>query len=296
MTIAIAGGTGRVGSGVTRQLLDRGERVRVLTRDVGQAAARLGQEDGLELAGIDFDDPRDLAEKLRGSDRVFIALGTAPTQVDNETALIDAAVAAGVPYLVEVSVEGVETDSANVILGIHRAIEDRLSSAGIPCTVIRPTTYIDAIVAIAAGFIPRDAWGGNTAGGRAAFVDIRDVAEVAAAVLAEGPNAHAGRKYVVSGPEALSMEQVAELFSAALGHLVRFHQRGEDENKAFLSAFGLPEARVDVLLALDQLTRDNSYASVSSDTATILGRPARPASLFINENAPSLLPSLASWS
>jgi uncharacterized protein YbjT (DUF2867 family) len=110
-------------------------------------------------------------------------------------------------------------------------------------------------------------------------------------VLAEGPDAHAGRAYVVSGPEALAMEQVADLFSAALGHVVRFHQRGEDENRAFLSAFGLPEARVNVLLALDQLTRDNFYAAVSSDIRTVLGRAARPASVFISENAPSLLPS-----
>jgi NAD(P)H dehydrogenase (quinone) len=293
MTIAIAGGTGRVGSGVTRQLLGRGERVRVLTRDVGRAAARFGRETGLEFASIDFADPGDLVGKLRGSDRLFIGLGTSPTQVDDEVALIDAAVAAGVPYLVEVSVEGAQTDSANVILGIHRAIEKHLDAAGIPHTVIRPTTFLDAITAIASGFIPKDAWGGHTAGGQAAFVDIRDVAEVAAAVLVAGPEAHAGRAYVVSGPEALSMEQVAELFSAALGRAVRFHQRGEDENRAFLSAFGLPAARVDVLLALDQLTRDNLYATVSPDTETILGRPARPARLFISENAPSLLSALA---
>ena len=293
MTIVIAGGTGRVGSGVTRQLLDRGEHVRVLTRDAGKAAARLGQERGLELVGIDFENPGDIAGKLRGSDRVFIGLGTTPTQVDNEVALIDAATAAGVPYLVKVSCEGVETDSANVILGIHRAIEKHLGTAGIPHTVIRPTTFTDAIAAIAAGFIPKDAWGGNTAGGKGAFVDIRDVAEVAAAVLTEGPDAHAGRKYVVSGPEALSMKQVAELFSVALGQVVRFHQRGEDENRAFLYEFGLPEARVNVMLAVDQLTRENLVATVSSDTETILGRAARPASMFISENAPGLRPALA---
>jgi NAD(P)H dehydrogenase (quinone) len=293
MTIVIAGGTGRVGSGVTRQLLDRGERVRVLTRDVDQAAARLGRQAALELVGIDFGNPDDLAGKLRGGDALFIGLGTAPTQVDNEVALIDAAVAAEVPYLVEVSVEGVESDSANAILRIHRAIEKHLGTAAIEHTVIRPATFIDAIAAIAAGFIPTDAWGGNTAGGRAAFVDTRDVAEVAAAVLTDGPDVHAGRKYVVSGPEALSMEQVAELFSAALGHVIQFHQRGEEENRAFLSEFGLPEARVNVLLALDQLTRENFYATVSPDTETLLGRAARPDTLFISENAPSLLPNLA---
>jgi uncharacterized protein YbjT (DUF2867 family) len=292
MTIAIAGGTGRVGSGATRQLLSRGEHVRVLPRDADRAAARLGEERGLEFASIDFGNPGDIAGKLRGSDRLFIGLGTTPTQVDNEGTLIDAAAAAGVPYIVKVSVAGAETDSANVILGIHRAIEKHLATAGIPHTVIRPTTFTDAIAAIAAGFIPKDAWGGNTAGGKAAFTDIRDVAEVAATVLAEGPGAHAGRKYDVSGPEALSMEQVAELFSAALGRVVRFHQRGEDENRAFLSEFGLPEARVNVLLALDQLTRDNLYATVSPDTGAILGRAARPASEFIGENALRLVPAL----
>jgi uncharacterized protein YbjT (DUF2867 family) len=245
MPIVIAGGTGRVGSGVTHQLLDRGERVRVLTRDVDLAAARLGREAALELVSIDYGNPV------------------------------------------------VESDSANAILRTHRAIEKHLGTAAIEHTVIRPATFIDAIAAIAAGFIPTDAWGGNTAGGRAAFVDIRDVAELAAAVLTDGPDVHAGRKYVVSGPEALSMEQVAGLFSAALGHVIQFHQRGEEESRAFLSEFGLPEARVNVLLALDQLTRENFYATVSPDTETLLGRAARPDTLFISENAPSLLPNLA---
>jgi uncharacterized protein YbjT (DUF2867 family) len=114
---------------------DRGEHVRVLTRDAVQAASLFGSERGLELVDIDFGSPGEIAGKLRGSDRVFIGLGTTPTQVGNEMALIDAA------------------------------------AAGIQHTVIRPTTFIDAIAAIAAGLIPKDAWGGHTAGGKGAFVD-----------------------------------------------------------------------------------------------------------------------------
>jgi hypothetical protein len=45
-------------------------------------------------------------------------------------------------------------------------------------------------------------------------------------------------------------------------------------------------------VALNRLRRDNLYATVSPDTEAILGRAARPASEFIGENAPRLVPAL----
>src|ERR1700759_5448574 len=95
MKFVIAGGTGTVGSKLTRNLLAQGRPVRVLTRDTARAAQRLGPHDGLELFGIDLTQPGELAEAFDEGDRVYLGLGGSPTQVRDENALIDAAAAAG---------------------------------------------------------------------------------------------------------------------------------------------------------------------------------------------------------
>jgi NAD(P)-dependent dehydrogenase (short-subunit alcohol dehydrogenase family) len=122
MTFVIAGGTGTVGSKVTRQLLAQGQQVRVLTRDAGRAAERLGRPDGLELFQIDFSDPSQLAGGFQAGDRVYVGLGGSMTQVQDENALIDAAAKAGAEYLVRLSCNGVDTSTKNVILDGHRAV------------------------------------------------------------------------------------------------------------------------------------------------------------------------------
>jgi uncharacterized protein YbjT (DUF2867 family) len=121
MTFVIAGGTGTVGSKVTRQLLAQGQQVRVLTRDAGRAAERLGRPDGLELFQIDFSDPSQLAGGFQAGDRVYVGLGGSMTQVQDENALIDAAARAGAEYLVRLSCNGVDTSTKNVILDGHHA-------------------------------------------------------------------------------------------------------------------------------------------------------------------------------
>ena len=157
MTFVIAGGTGTVGSKVTRQLLAQGQQARVLTRDARRAAERLGRPDGLELFQIDFSDPPSLAGGFQAGDRVYVGLGGSMTQVQDESALIDAAAKAGAEYLVRLSCNGVDTSTRNVILDGHRAVEGHLAGAGIASTLVRPSTFIDAIVRIASQFIPQDA-------------------------------------------------------------------------------------------------------------------------------------------
>ncbi|MFF3753933.1 NmrA family NAD(P)-binding protein [Streptomyces sp. NPDC002018] len=289
MSFVVAGGTGTVGSKITRELLGQGHQVRVLTRDAERAAERLGHQDGLEFFQIDLTDPGRLVGGFGKGDRVFVGLGGSPTQVQDENALIDAAASAEVEYLVKLSCEGVDTGTENLILDVHRAVEGHLADSGIPSTLVRPSTFIDTIVSIASQFIPQDAWGGNSADGVCTFVDTRDVAEVFASLLRQGPEAHAGRAYTLTGPDAVSMSQVAELISTAVSREVRHHERAESENESFLTGLGLPPLQVAVLLGLDQFTREGIMSQVHGDTHVLLGKPARPAAAFINETVAELL-------
>src|SRR6202165_153078 len=115
--ITVAGGTGLVGKPLTQALVREGEQVRVLTRDPKAARAAFGNAK-VEIVGVDFDDAATLRAGFTGSDKAFMSYGTSERQVRDEIALIDAAIGAEVPYLVNLSVGGAggpHVDSSNVL-------------------------------------------------------------------------------------------------------------------------------------------------------------------------------------
>ena len=189
--ITLAGGTGLVGKTLTQALVRDGEQVRVLTRDPKAARAAFGDAK-LEIVGVDFDDTATLRTGFTGSDKAFMSYGTSDRQVRDEIALIDAAIGAEVPYLVNLSVGGAGgTHPANVVQW-HTEIDAYLAGTGVASTVVRPTTFTDTMLKLASNSVSSGAWGGLGGAGRVALIDTRDVAEVFAVILTEGPQRHAG--------------------------------------------------------------------------------------------------------
>src|ERR1700738_3019325 len=129
--IAIAGATGRVGFALTNLVLSDPVDIVALTRRPEQA--RLPQ--GVNVVAVDFAKPRTLDDALRGADRLFIAHGTSPEQVNNEIALIDSAVAVGVRHIVKLSAMGPATRL--IPCAWHTEIEAHLAPQPVASTVIR---------------------------------------------------------------------------------------------------------------------------------------------------------------
>ena len=281
--ITLAGGTGLVGKTLTQALVRDGERVRVLTRDP-KVAATAFNDAKLEIVGVDFDDAATLRSAFTGSDKAYLSYGTTDRQVRDEIALIDAAIDADVPYLVNLSVGGAGgTHPANVVRW-HSEIDAYLASAGVASTVVRPTTFTDSMLKIAANFVRLGAWGGIGGTGRVALIDTRDVAEVFAVILTDDPQRHAGKTYDISGPAAVTMDDVAAYLSAALGTRVEYHARTEAQQRTVLESTGLPALMVDVLVGVDDITRDNVYAVPSPTVYDLTGHAPRSVHDWVNEH------------
>src|SRR5258705_3314152 len=282
--ITLAGGTGLVGKTLTRALVRDGEQVRVLTRNPEAAATAFGDAK-LEIVGVDFDDAATLRSGFTGSDKAYLSYGTTDRQVRDEIALIDAAIGAEVPYLVNLSVGGAGgTHPANVVRW-HTEIDAYLADAGVAATVVRPTTLTDTILNIASTFLRSGGWGGLGGAGRVALIDIRDVAEVFAVILTEGPERHAGRIYDISGPVAVTMDELAGCLSAALGAHVEYHARTEAQQRAVLESAGLPGLLVDVLIGVDAITRDNVYAVPSPTVFDLTGHAPLSVKEWVDEHS-----------
>jgi uncharacterized protein YbjT (DUF2867 family) len=137
MDVLVAGATGRLGGPLADRLIDRGHRVRALTRDPGSAtAARLRRRGALVVAG-DLDDPPSLRRAAAGADAVFVLStphhGTGPAAETRQAiALADAAVATGAGYLVYASAAGAHQARSVPMLDSKRHADIGQLRAGYP--------------------------------------------------------------------------------------------------------------------------------------------------------------------
>ena len=198
----------------------------------------------MELAVGDFADRGSLDRALRGVDRLFLACGNVPAQVEHECAVIDAAQAAGVGRVVKLSGPRPSLDSPVPFERWHAEIERHLVRSAVPYVLLRPSTYMTNLVMLHADAVR--ATGRLLAplgAAEIAFVDPRDVAAAAAATLAG--DGHEGAAFALTGPEALTYRRIAQALSAATGRPIEYVDVPEDAARQGMAQAGLPAPMVD---------------------------------------------------
>jgi len=272
--IAVTGATGRIGREVVRLLAGRGLAVRALVRDPGRGREVLGGSAAL-VAG-DLRDPAALDRLLRGAERLFLV----SSNPGLETGAVEAAARAGVAHVVKSSALGFGSDPP----AGHRAVEQRIEATGIAWTHLRPNAFMDTLAEYLPQILDEEGTFRLPAGeGATAWVDTRDIAAVAAAVLTEG--GHEFRAYAITGPQALTMGEVADLVADASGRPVRYVDAPPAEAREQLLARGLPGGFAEFLVAHYASVRAGGFALVSGAVKEITGRPARDLRAFLDEHA-----------
>ena len=235
--IFVTGSTGNVGSPVISCLRDRRARFRIGARKPD----RIRPQDDCQVVPFDFLEPSTFRSAVRGCDAVFLL--RPPAVSDMRTTLnpfLDVARDEGVRQVVFVSVAG----AANNPLVPHHAVEQHLLRGPEGWTIVRPgffaqnlgDAYRVDIVHDKRLFVPAGA-------GRAAFVDVRDVAEVAVDALTS-PGSHRAQAYTLTGPEALSFSEAAEILSTELSQTILYHPASIPAYCSHLRRRGLPFRQV----------------------------------------------------
>ena len=217
MKYLVIGGTGNVGSQVVRELLARGQQVRVLTRHPGKAAA-LGS--GIEIAKGDLLDPQTLNSLYDGVDGAFLVSSVSPTESQEGLMAVTAARVAKLKRIVYLSVQHADRAIHLPHFGSKFGIEAAIKQSGIPFTILRPSNfhqndYYFRDVLQQYGVYPQPL--GSVGVSR---VDVRDIAEIAALTLTQP--GHDGRTYDLVGPRALKGPETAELWGKALGRPIAY--------------------------------------------------------------------------
>ena len=261
------GATGGLGAGVARELVARGVAVRAMTR---RADAPL--PDGVDaVAHADLRDPRSLADACAGVERMFLVSSPTPDQVTLETNALVAAERAGVADIVKISnipIEGLDSG----LHGNHRAVERRLAESTVTATVLQPT-FFASVLARQVDLLRKGKFVMPTGAGRIAWIDPRDVASVAAAVLAD-PEPAAG-SLVLTGPEALDAADVAARISAVTGLEIVLRQPSIATWQAGLLASGMDPWLVESTVHLYEAVARGALASVSPEVERVVGRSPR---------------------
>ncbi|MDH2427484.1 NAD(P)H-binding protein [Sphaerisporangium sp. TRM90804] len=266
--ILVTGATGNVGRHVVSQLLDAGAAVRALTRD--PASARL--PGGAEVVRGDLGDPGSLDAALEGVASVFLVWPT--LSADRAAPAVVEAIAKRAGHVVYVSANGTSADQEGVpgsILGSHAFLERLIEESGARWTLLRPSGFATNTLLWA----PRIRATGVVRGahGKAArsLIHERDIAAVGVRALTE--DGHAGLRYVLTGPETVTMAEQVTLIGEAVGRPARWEELTRREAHREMVAEGWPASTAEEVLDA-HAAMAASPEPVTSTVRDVLGRPA----------------------
>jgi uncharacterized protein YbjT (DUF2867 family) len=282
MTVLVIGPTGTVGNHLLPLLAERQTPVRALVHANGGAASRLR---GVEVATGDLTDPATLVKAMTGVQRVYLLTPPAPTDlhVQMERNALDAAAKTGVAHLVKQSVHLAAPDAPVGIMRSHFRCEELLRASGLPFTILRPNSFMQNLLTLAPAILQAGALAAPARGVRLSLIDARDVAAAAAAVLTQP--GHKGATYQLTGPQALSFQELASQLSKAIGAPIAYAELPVEQARARMRAAGMPEFLLQQAIAHFDYWRTGVGAEVTSHLGDLIGRPPRRFAAFAHDHA-----------
>jgi NAD(P)H dehydrogenase (quinone) len=276
MKILVTGASGQLGRMVAIQLLEQdsvGEVILVTRRP--HALADLAER-GADVRHGDFDDPDSLPEAFAGADRMLlISTNNIGDRTPQHRAAIAGAVAAGVGQVVYTSlINPVQGHPTGDVAGEHRETEDLLFGSGLGWTVLRFGAFADLQVPLGAIAVEYGKLVSNAGDGKIAPISRHDCAAAAVAVLTS--DGHEGKIYDVTGPEALTQSEIAELVSEVSGRPVEVMPIGDRRLSWALKRLGAPKAVARAIVDLGVATRENYFDVVDPAFESLTGRRPLP--------------------
>lgn len=277
--ILVTGATGNVASALVPTLLQAGEQVRALVHDENKAAGL--REQGAEVVLADLDKPETLGAALEGVDQIYFLTGNGPNGGQQGLNLVDAITRSGSkPYIVRHSMFG---DPRSRIATHHQQIEAALEKSGLPVAKVQPTFFMQNTLGGAEAVASTGQLYFAMNDAKLAMIDIRDIAESAAVVLAS--DEHVGKGYVLTGPEAVSFHDLARALSTALGKTVEYVNVPNEGLIQSMTQMGMPEWTALGYAELMDGFKEGFAKDATDNVERLTGHPARSIEDFARDFA-----------
>ncbi len=274
----VIGGTGTVGGQVVRELLARGEQVRVLTRSTARIAVLPSGADG--VVG-DLTEPESLDRAFDGIETLFLATPLSPTETDEGLTAVAAAQAAGVRRIVYMTVHRLLDGWHIPHFRSKFPVIEAIRRSGLEFTLLEPNNFYQNDLSMAEAIVKAGVYPQPLGSIGLHRVDVRDIAEAAVnALLQPG---HAGEIYPLAGPDRLTGPGTAEIYGRLLGREVRYGGDDLDAWAAQVKAL-MPDWMVADLVEMYGHFQDSGLLASDREierTAAILGHPPRSFESFV---------------
>jgi uncharacterized protein YbjT (DUF2867 family) len=224
-TVLVTGATGQQGGAVAARMLEKGWKLRALTRNLESAAAKKLSRQGVEVLKGDLEDPASIEAAVRGVYGVFSVqdhAAGAQREIQQGKNLADAALKAGVTHFVYNSVGGANRNTGIDIWERKWLVEQYVRKLGLPATIFRPSTFFDDFYfdILELGILKgtyRSPVRGDKEYQMIASTDIGGFV----ALAFERPQEFIGMELEIAG-SALTNNQAAEVFTKVLKRPVKF--------------------------------------------------------------------------
>lgn len=263
--ILVLGATGTTGAEVAQQLIDAGERPRLLVRSV-EKARRFA--DSADLVVGDLGDPASLRAAMEGIDRMYL-VSTGTAIVQHERHAVDAAVASGVRHVVKLSAIGAE-DPKMAFSRWHQTAERQLMESGLAWTVLRPGSFMTSALGWAESIRAQGVFYQPTGTGRWSTIDPADIGAVAVAALTTP--GHEGQAYTLTGPDSTDGAGWAAALARALDRPVTFVDVPPDAARQGMLAGGMPPDYAEAVVDLLSVMASGALDVVTPTVQQLLGR------------------------
>lgn len=266
--VLVTGGTGKTGQLVARQLSLRGIAARIATRNPTSA----------DQIRFDWTDPATHGPALEDIGAVYIVAPTDRTeQLPVMRPFLEQAVSQVPGRLVLLSASSLE--AGGPMMG---EVHAWLAAHAPLWTVLRPSWFMQNVTTQHLPSILHEGCLYSATGdGRIPFIDAADIAAVAAEALTDP--ALEPRDHVLTGPKALTYDEVAGAISTRIGRSVRHCQLSVPELAARHAAFGVPEAYAITLARMDEAIAQGAEDRTTDEVQRITGRPAHSFADFLED-------------
>ena len=275
--IAVTGATGNIGKPLVELLAKAGAKVRAVAHSPEKAKGLPA-----EIVKGDLSDVKSLEAAFKGAKKVFVLAPASPDLAKQEKNAFAAAKAAGVEHVVLLSVAGADKGSPVKLAQWHAEAEEALKASGLKWTILQPNYFQQNLLMQGASIAKDGAFYANLKQGKIAMVDVRDIAAVAAKALTS--SGHEGKIHYISGPRALSFDEVAATLSKTLGKPVKYVDVPNEDFRKSLVGAGIPEWFATDFMNLYDAFSKNYGSAVASTVKDVTGAAAKDFDSFAAEH------------
>jgi NAD(P)H dehydrogenase (quinone) len=283
-TLGVTGAAGNLGRAVIANLLARGaKRVVAITRD----PAKLSElASGIEVRQANFNDAASLSTAFAGIDRLLIvSTDDFNDRAGQQRRAIEAAEKTGVKHVAYTSIASPYTDPSSIAAHSHFWTEARLISSEMTWSILRNNLYADYLLPTAQHAIATGQLFHAAESGRRAYVTRADCAAAAAGALL---TAEGRRIFDITGPQALSSDDLAAVFSELSGRPIVAQNIPGDALIAGFKQGGVPEAMAGLLARFDTDAAKGYLGIVTGAVVELTGQAPESVASFLARNQTAL--------